>query len=151
MELSHAQQLQIAAQALRASLLVVVANVDALCDLIDAAPPVSPPTPPASTTPSGRQLRIERGTYSVIWGNARCVLGHTMAFSIIERLAMRPNEYLSTDRLLEDLWMGHRTYSTIRSTISRLKAKLRASDMADLAEVIDGRVRGHYALMLQCT
>lgn len=137
-----------AAKALRASLLVVVTQVDDLCDLIEKAAPAPYEAPPVVAGASGRQLRVERGTYSVGWGTGRCVLGHTMAFHIMERLAKRPNEYINMDRLLDDLWTGPRAYSTVRSTVCRLKSKLRAAGMADLAGLIDGSMNGHYGLML---
>lgn len=148
MDNTHATRMLKVAKALRASLLVVVTQVDDLCDLIEKAAPSPQEAPPVIAGASGRQLRVERGTYSATWGTGRCVLGHTMAFHIMERLARRPNEYINMDRLLDDLWTGPRAYSTVRSTVCRLKTKLRASGMSDLASLIDGSMHGHYGLML---
>lgn len=149
MEDSHAHRVLKAAQALRASLVLVITHVDVLCDLIEGTAPTIDEPPPAVAGPGGRPLRVERSTYSVTWGPRRCVLGHTMAFDVMERLARRPNEYINMERLLDDLWTGPRAYSTVRSTICRLKSKLRGSGMGDLADLIDGGMHGHYGLMLQ--
>ncbi len=149
MENTHAARLLKSAKSLRSSLLVVITQVDDLCDLIEKAVPTPHEAPPVEAGSSGRQLRVERSSYSVSWGPCRCVLGPTMAFHIMQRLARQPNEYINLDRLLDDLWTGPRSYSTVRSTICRLKAKLRDSGMADLAGVIDGTMHGHYGLLLQ--
>jgi len=151
MDSTHAPQIFKAAQSLRASLLVVITRVDDLCDLIEKAAPAALDTSPVVTGPPQRQLSVDRATYTVSWGPNRCVLGHTMAFHIMERLARRPNEYINVDRLLDELWTGSRAYSTVRSTVCRLKIKLRKSGMTDLAGLIDGSMRGHYGLMLQGT
>lgn len=66
----------------------------------------------------------------------------------MERLARRPNVYLSTDQLLEELWSGPRAYSTVRSTVFRLKARLRRAGLHELADSIDGSNSGHYALRI---
>jgi hypothetical protein len=137
-----------AAKALRASLLVVITRVDELCDLVEGVPSAAFVGPLPVTECAGRPLCVERVSYSVLWGSHRCVLGCTMAFQIMERLAKQPNEYIHIDRLLDDLWTGHRTYSTVRSTVSRLKSKLRESGMDELAASIDGGMRGHYGLVL---
>ena len=149
MEHTHASRLLKSAKSLRSSLLVVITQVDDLCDLIERAVPMPYEAPPIEAGASRRQLRVERSTYSVSWGQHRCVLGHTMAFHIMQRLARQPDEYISMDRLLDDLWTGPRSYSTVRSTICRLKTKLRESGMGDLAAFIDGTMHGHYGLFLQ--
>lgn len=147
MNTTHIDRLIRATKNLRASLLAVVANVDAVCDLIDRVPP-GEPSPPSFIEVSPTTLRLERSTYTVRWEARSCFLGYTMAFRVLERLARRPNEYVSTDRLLDELWAARRTPSTVRSTVCGLKSKLRAAGMRDVASMIDGRNPGHYGLML---
>lgn len=149
MEPNHAQQIVKAVTALRTSLLVVVTRVDDLCDLIERAPLAEPELLAFSARADGRQLRLTRSTYSLHWDGRDCALGHTKAFFVMERLCRRPNEYIRVDRLIDELWSGERTYSTLRSTVCRLKAKLAKAGMNDLADMIDGRTHGHYRLHLE--
>lgn len=149
MENTHADRLLNAARALRSTLVTMVTQVDDLCDLIESAVPRAHLSLIVAPGAEGQQLRVERTTYSVQWHERRCVLGNTTGFALLEQLARRPNEYVTIDRLLDDLWANARTYSTVRSTVCRLKAKLREADMADLAALIDGSMYGHYALMLR--
>lgn len=149
MDNSHADRLLKTARSLRSTLVMMVTQVDDLCDLIEkAVPEASVPAVVTSGT-DRHQLRVERATYSIQWHERRCVLGNTIGFALIEQLARRPNEYVNIDRLLDALWTGDRTYSTVRSTVCRLKSKLRDADMADLAALIDGSMYGHYALLLR--
>lgn len=135
-------------RALRASLVTVISRVDELSDLIERMSPTaaSPPTVVAGGAPL---LVLDRSNHTVRWKERTCFLRNTMAFRLLERLARRPNEYVSTERLLDELWEAMRTHSTVRSTVCGLKAKLRASGMRDLAERIDGKNPGHYGLMLE--
>lgn len=137
------------AAALRASVVVVLAHVDELSDLIDQLP--TPPPPPRAVVIEDHDmvLRLDRSTYTVRWNQRSCFLGYTMAFRVLERLARRPNEYVSTDRLLDELWAATRTASTVRSTVCGLRSKLRDARMDDLADMIDGRNPNHYGLMLR--
>jgi DNA-binding response OmpR family regulator len=147
MTTTHADRILKASKALRTSLIAVIANVDELSDLIERLPMMATPVAAVMVTGSVA-LRLDRATYSVQWDQKSCFLGYTMAFRVLERLARRPNEYVSTDRLLEELWVATRTLSTVRSTVCGLKAKLRAAGMRDLADSIDGSNSGHYGLML---
>lgn len=149
MDNTHADRLLKAARTLRSSLVTMVTQVDDLCDLIEKAVPRAHVSPIVAAGPDGHQLRVERTTYSVQWHERRCVLGNTTGFALLERLARRPNEYVNIDSLLDDLWASARTYSTVRSTVCRLKSKLRDADMSDLAALIDGSMYGHYALLLR--
>jgi DNA-binding response OmpR family regulator len=135
--------------ALRTNLLTLVAITDTLTDLIENQPEVPVVLQPERDQARPVPLKIDRALYSVHWREKSCVLGCTTGFRLLERLARRPNEYVSTDRLLEELWAGSRTYSTVRSTVCRLRLKLQDSGLEDLAECIDGRVQGHYALMIR--
>lgn len=98
-----------------------------------------------STSP----LTIDRATFSVRWDSRECVLGATISFRLFERLARRPNHYASHAQLLEDVWGGTRSVSTIRSAVGELRKSLAVAGMGDLAQMIDGQHRGHYGLMLR--
>lgn len=148
MDKTHAARIVAAAKALRASLLVVITRVDDLCNLVEQGPHAELPSSSLTTGAAPPRLRLERATYTLHWEGRRCVLGPTMAFELMERLCRRPNEYIQMDRLIDDLWSGRRTYSTVRSTVCRLKGKLRAAGMTDLSVLIDGNTRGHYSLRL---
>jgi DNA-binding response OmpR family regulator len=148
MDTTHAADIVKAAKALRASLLTVLTRVDDLCDLVENSPHTDPRAIVPSINAGTPRLRLERATYTLYWEDRTCVLGHTKAFEVMERLCRRPNEYIQMDRLIDDLWSGRRTYSTVRSTVCRLKGKLRAGGMTDLAVLIDGNTRGHYRLRL---
>jgi hypothetical protein len=60
---------------------------------------------------------------------------------------MRSGASLRVD-LLEDVWGGERQAATIRGVVKRLRERLRENGMQQLADAIDGSVRGHYGLML---
>ncbi len=136
-------------KALRSSLLVVIANVDELSDLVEEASRRSVGSAPVIVNGGDMALRVERANLSVTWNGRRCELGNTMAFLLLERLARRPNECIPFDDLLDELWGGQRAYSTLRSTMCRLKHRLASDGLADLADRIDGSSRGHYRLTLQ--
>lgn len=154
MDTRHADRLLNSTKALRAALVVLLAQVDAHSDLVEelacgehflaaAGPPL------AESESAG--LRVDRSRYSVKWHDETCVLGRTMEFRLLERLARSHNHYLSVDRLLDELWNGECAYPTVRSAICRLRRALRKSGATDLADRIDGHVHGHYGLMLEDT
>lgn len=145
MNITHADRILKTTRALRVSLMAVISHVDELSDLIERLPldAFSAPLPLQESA-----LHLDRATYSVRWEARSCFLGYTMAFRLLERLARQPNVYVSTDRLLGDLWEATRTSSTVRSTVCGLKAKLRAAGMNKLADMIDGSTPGHYGLFL---
>ncbi len=148
MDDTHAERTLKAARALRAGLLLVINQVDELCDLLELNPDGLRERAPVVAELAGGALRVERATYSVHLNGKRCMLGPTRAFQFLERLARRPNQYIQTDVLIDELWSGPRAYSTVRSTVCRLKARLREAEMGDLAERIDGSKPNHYGLML---
>ena len=131
-------------RALRASLVTVISHVDELSDLIERMSPIAASPPMVVAGGAAPLLVLDRSNHTVLWKERACFLRNTMAFRLLERLARRPNEYVSTERLLDELWAATRTHSTVRSTVCGLKAKLRASGMRDLAERIDGKNPGHY-------
>ena len=94
------------------------------------------------------QLMIDRSAMCVVYRGRRCFLGNTLMLKFLERLARRPNHYVSHYNLLNDVWEGVRELSSIRSVVKELRAKLRAAGMSGLSDAIDGHVSGHYGLML---
>ena len=149
MDNTHAQQVLRTTRSLRASLLAVVSHVDQLCELIEKTPETTSSHVPVAVQVLDKPLKIDRTTYTVFWGERSCYLGHSMAFRLLERLAQRPNQYLRTERLLDDLWQAPRSRLTVLSTVCGLKAKLRKAQMNDLADLIDGSNPDHYGLLLR--
>jgi DNA-binding response OmpR family regulator len=69
-------------------------------------------------------------------------------FRLFRRLARPANHYVSTERLLEDVWGDERSEdTTVRSAVRNLRRKLERAGMARLAEGLQGRA-GHYRLLL---
>lgn len=87
-------------------------------------------------------------TFSVIWQGRTCFLGNTLLFWMFERLARSPNRYVAHIDLLDEVWRRERQSSTIRGVAKRLRDRLIAADMRDLAAAIDGSVSGHYGLKI---
>ena len=102
------------------------------------------PTGNGSTRPS----IIDETTFSVRWADRTCRLGNTVAFRLLERLARRPNQLISCETLLDELWDRHASRDAVRSTVKILRRKLTAAGMEDLAAAIDGSTCHYYALML---
>lgn len=94
-------------------------------------------------------LTIDRETLAVRWNGRSCYLGFTMAFRLLERLARRPNFYVTHDQLLQDIWGGPRSKSAIRSAVNDLRSRLASAGMGDLANAIDGSNAGRYGLILR--
>ena len=100
--------------------------------------------------PDGQSpLQIDRSSLTVQWNGHSCFLGYTNAFRLIERLARRPNHYVSHAQLLADVWGGPRSRSAIWSAIADLKIRLAGAGLAELASAIDGSNPGHYGLIIQ--
>lgn len=97
---------------------------------------------------SGNQLVIDRSVLSVTFRGRSCFLGNSLPFKFLCRLAQRPNTFLSHDELLADVWQGLRSSDAVRSVVKTLRSKLRTAGLGELADAIDGSVRGHYALRL---
>jgi DNA-binding response OmpR family regulator len=146
---THADRLLKATQSLRLQLLAMLAAVDEVSAAAEIFAKGSASPPSVTVVAASSPLRIDRSTFAVTWQGKGCPLGNTTAFRLIEKLARRPEEYISIDQLLDDLWSAPRSYSTLRSTVCRLKAKLDTAGMRDLSLRIDGRVHGYYALRLK--
>jgi DNA-binding response OmpR family regulator len=94
------------------------------------------------------RLRVDPEDLTVRWNGTTCFLGYTLPFRLLERLARRPNQYVTHEQLLLEIWGGTRSKSAIRSAVNELRARLSAAGMSDLARAIDGSNAGRYALNL---
>lgn len=145
-----AERLSKTAKLLRSSLLIVLQHVDELSRLADEVG--KRPIAPAQVEAASEVIcRVDRPTLTVYWQGRSCFLGYTLPFRLLERLTQRSNQYITADRLMDDLWGGPRAPSTIRSAVSDLRKKLVAAGMADLASMIDGSNPGHYGLIKSST
>ena len=104
----------------------------------------------ATPTANGsiRRSIIDENTFSVRWGDRTCRLGNTVAFRLLARLARRPNQLISCETLLDELWDRYTSREAVQSAVKVLRRKLTAAGMEDLAAAIDGSTSHHYALML---
>ncbi len=100
---------------------------------------------------TSKSALIDRETLTITYRGRSCFLGRTLPFRLFDRLACRPNVYVSYEDLLTDVWDGERTDDAIRSVVKTLRGKLRKAGMNQLADAIDGSVPGHYALKLRDT
>lgn len=105
---------------------------------------------PAETPPDASSDRptFDRELLTITFRGRTRFLGSTLCFRLLERLALRPNAYLTYEELFTDVWEGVRSDSAVRAAIKRLRQNLRRLEMPELAEAIDGSVPGHYALKL---
>jgi DNA-binding response OmpR family regulator len=95
------------------------------------------------------QLIVDAAAKTVTYRGGTCCLGNTLVFRMIERLARRPNEFVSFDRLIRDVWDGHpKSDEAIRSVVKELRDRLRKNGMRRLASSIRGQKKS-YALMLK--
>jgi DNA-binding response OmpR family regulator len=105
-------------------------------------------TSPTPVPINGQRPLVDESTLSVFWNGRRCHLGHTTTFRLLERLARRPNQYVTHLDLLHDVWDDEElATATIRSTVRHLRRRLRDGDMAELAQSIRGH-DGRYILQL---
>jgi len=100
--------------------------------------------PPAGTNSPVADRRI----MSITWRGRVCFLGNTMPFKFFERLARRPNEYVTYQQLLSEVWHGPRSKATVRDVARELRHRLVSARMNALAGAIDGSVQNCYGLML---
>lgn len=100
--------------------------------------------------PSGLNGRpvVDHSTLSLSWAGKTCHLGYTVLFRLADRLSRRPNQYITPDQLLRDVWEGGlRSPETIRSAVRNLRDRLSHAGMDDLAAAIRGH-GGRYGLIL---
>lgn len=92
---------------------------------------------------------VDRTLLSVVFRGRSCFLGNTLALHFFERLAKRPNHYLTYQQLLADVWHGPRSNEAVRAVAQTLRRKLKQAHMDELAAAIDGRNPGHFGLILE--
>jgi DNA-binding response OmpR family regulator len=137
---SHAATIELMEQTL--ALLSEELAIDAVSFWKTREPPVN--------TPQGRKyLFIDSNRLQVGFRGRTCVLGNTLSFKLLERLARHPNIYVTHDELLSDVWHGVRSESAIRSVVKRLRQTLRQQGLPELADAIDGTSSGRYCLRLE--
>ncbi|MBK8270667.1 MAG: helix-turn-helix domain-containing protein [Planctomycetes bacterium] len=91
---------------------------------------------------------MDHSTLSVLWEGQTCQLGYTVLFKLVDRLSRRPNQFVTFDQLLHDVWNGDsRSPDTIRSAVRNLRQKLTDAGMNRLAAAIQGQA-GRYGLIL---
>ena len=91
---------------------------------------------------------MDQSTFSVRHEGRTCFLGNTLPFRLLARLLRRPNSYVSHQILLDEIWEGIRSPEAVRSVVKTLRAKLRDSGLETLSNGIDGKTKGHYAILL---
>ena len=124
-------------------------HLDELRALMAAAPTQSSGWACCGQGRGGNHYPIaDQSTLSVAWDGRHCYLGRTLLLRFFERLARRPNQYITYERLLQDVWEGPRSNEAIRSVVRDLRRKLRGAGMGDLADAIDGSNRECYGLIL---
>ena len=91
---------------------------------------------------------MDYSTFSVRHEGRICFLGNTLPFRLFARLLRRPNAYVSHQILLDEIWEGIRSPEAVRSVVKTLRAKLRDGGLDNLANSIDGQIKGHYAVLI---
>ena len=85
---------------------------------------------------------------TITWRERRCQFVNELRFRLFERLARRPNVYVTNYQLQQDVWQGHlRSRDTIRSTVRLLRRDLCLAGMPELAAAIRGKQQ-RYGLIL---
>ncbi|MBK9118141.1 MAG: winged helix-turn-helix transcriptional regulator [Phycisphaerales bacterium] len=103
---------------------------------------------PTNEPQSAARPLVDDSTFTVSWGGRTCPLRHTVLFRLAARLARHPNQYISADQLLHDVWeQGVKSGDTIRSAVHRLRQRFDRAGMHDLAAAIHG-TGGRYGLIL---
>ena len=91
---------------------------------------------------------MDLSRFSVRHEGRICFLGNTLPFRLLARLLRRPNSYVSHQILLDEIWDGIRSPEAVRSVVKTLRSKLRDAGLVTLSNSIDGKTRGHYAVLL---
>ncbi len=104
--------------------------------------------PPSEPVSANHGPIVDHSTFSLAWHGKTCYLGYTVLFRLADRLSRRPNQYVTPEQLLRDVWFGDlRSPDTIRSAIRHLRHRLQYAGMTDLATAIRGQ-GGRYGLIL---
>jgi DNA-binding response OmpR family regulator len=136
----------------------MVQQVAELADKLDPSTP-SPPNQdlranllgsrPVNGEAMFGQIIVDSAGKTVTFRGCTCCLGNTLVFRLIERLARRPNHFITFDRLIRDVWDGQpKSDEAIRSLVKELRDRLRKNGMRKLASSIRGQKKA-YALMLK--
>lgn len=95
------------------------------------------------------QLIIDTASKTITYRGRTCCLGNTLVFRMIERLARRPNHFVTFDRLVRDVWDGNaKSDEAIRSLVKQLRDRLRKNGMRKLASAIRSEKKA-YVLTLK--
>ena len=89
---------------------------------------------------------IDRSRFTVSFRGRSCRLGNTIPFRFLARLAETPEQYVTHQDLIDDVWDGVCSDDALRSVVKHLRRRLRAAGLGELARAIDGQTPGHYAL-----
>jgi len=94
-------------------------------------------------------LFADSTTFCAIYRNHRCYLGNTLVFKLFKLLVSRLNRYVPYSELLAEVWkQEEKSPEAIRTIVQLLRKKLRAAEMSNVADAIDGSNPGHYGLIL---
>jgi DNA-binding response OmpR family regulator len=132
---------------LAADLMSITHSLRDLADKIESAA-IEARDMPVAVSRRSHSPMVDPRTLSVRWNGHECVLGASIGFRLIQRLARRPNHYISHADLLDDVWGCQRSTATVRSAVRDLRRRLVEANMPELARRIDGTHRGYYALLL---
>jgi hypothetical protein len=115
---------------------------------IDAVTFLKARTGPPESAPSSRLLLLEPKRLQITYHGKACELSDT-PFRLLQRLARRPNTYVTYEDLFNDVWKEQRSDDAIRSAIKRLRQSLRKHGLDDVAKAIDGSRPGRYRLNVE--
>lgn len=90
---------------------------------------------------------VNTSTFTVEWLGRSCELGPSVPFKLMQRLLRRPDRYLAYQVLMADVWDRRCSHAAVRSAVKRLRSRLCAAGMRELAEGIRGR-GGCYGLFI---
>jgi hypothetical protein len=151
MQIENRQALRDSLSALAASYAQAVTQIELTILLLNEEIEASNLTPVGIMDRTSRNRghpRIDYHTLCVHWQGKTCFLGNTLLLRFFDRLCRSPNRYVSYRDLLNDVWRGQRDDSTIRGVAKRLRDRLSAHGMSELAAAIDGCNPGFYGLIL---
>jgi len=84
-------------------------------------------------------IRVDSAMCAIEWDGRRCVLGPSLQFRLLHRMAQHPGRYFKYDLLIREVWGRTCDDTTVRTAVARLRRMLRDAGMADLADAIRGR------------
>ena len=105
---------------------------------------------PLQSAVQGQRPILDVSTLCVSWDGRSIHLGNTIGFRFLDRIARRPNQYVTHTDLIRDAWGEDEkniAVETVRSVVCDLRGKLREGGMDALAAAIHGH-KGHYILTL---